>query len=165
MFVVCEKWMETRTDCYIDPGSSLDHSSTSFASWLASLNRGSLRAQSPKSAAGSHFDILSPTASNRPGIWLYYFLMSTCFRLFTPVHLLIDGSTEGQYITIIFGFGIGANILSHEHYEIIAKLLPQSSNYISIIHPRRSSVMQLSSSPISGYFCIISAPTETPAWL
>ena len=30
---------------------------------------------------------------------------------------------------------------------------------------RRSSVMQLSSSPISGYFCIISAPTETPAWL
>ena len=30
---------------------------------------------------------------------------------------------------------------------------------------RRSSVMQLSSSPISGYFCIISAPTETPTWL
>ena len=30
---------------------------------------------------------------------------------------------------------------------------------------RRSSVMQLSSSPISSYFCIISAPTETPAWL
>ena len=25
--------------------------------------------------------------------------------------------------------------------------------------------MQLSSSPILGYFCIISAPTETPAWL
>ena len=25
--------------------------------------------------------------------------------------------------------------------------------------------MQLSSLPISGYFCIISAPTETPAWL
>ena len=30
---------------------------------------------------------------------------------------------------------------------------------------RRSSVMQLSSSPISGYFCIISALTETLAWL
>ena len=30
---------------------------------------------------------------------------------------------------------------------------------------RRSSVMRLSSSPISGYFCIILAPTVTPAWL
>ena len=30
---------------------------------------------------------------------------------------------------------------------------------------RRSSVIQLSSLPISGYFCIISAPTVTPAWL
>ena len=30
---------------------------------------------------------------------------------------------------------------------------------------RRSSVMQLSSLPILGYFCIISAPTETQAWL
>ena len=30
---------------------------------------------------------------------------------------------------------------------------------------RRSSVMQLSSLPISGYSCIILAPIETPAWL
>ena len=30
---------------------------------------------------------------------------------------------------------------------------------------RRSSVMQLSSLPISGYSCIISASTATPAWL
>ena len=30
---------------------------------------------------------------------------------------------------------------------------------------RRSSVMLLSSLPISGYFCIISAPTVTPVWL
>ena len=50
MFVVHEKWVETRTDCYIDPNSSLDHSSISFASWLSLLNRGSLRAQSPQSA-------------------------------------------------------------------------------------------------------------------
>ena len=30
--VVCERWVETRTDCYIDPTSSLDHSCTSSAS-------------------------------------------------------------------------------------------------------------------------------------
>ena len=40
MFVMCEKGVETRTDCYIDPSSSLDHSSTSFESWLWLLNRG-----------------------------------------------------------------------------------------------------------------------------
>ena len=80
MFVVCEKWVETRTDCYIDPSSSLEHSGTSFTSWLGLLNQGSLSAQSPLSAAGSHFGILSPTDSNRPGTWLYYFLTSTCFR-------------------------------------------------------------------------------------
>ena len=45
MFVVCETWVETRTDGYIDPSSSLDHSSASFASWLGLLNWGSLRAQ------------------------------------------------------------------------------------------------------------------------
>ena len=40
--------------------------------------------------------------------------------------------------------------------------------FISIIHPRCIREVfsdALSSSPISGYFCIISAPTVTPAWL
>ena len=56
------------------PKFFLDHSSTSFASWLGLLNRGSLRAQSSLSGAGSHFGIVSPTDSNHPGTWLYYFL-------------------------------------------------------------------------------------------
>ena len=59
-------WLETRTDSY-DPKFFFNHSSTSFSSWLGLLNRGSLRAQSPLSPAGSHFGILSPTNSNRPG--------------------------------------------------------------------------------------------------
>ena len=79
LFVVCESWAGDGTDCYIDPSSS-DHSSTSFSSWLGLLNRGSLRAQRPLSAAGSHFGILSPTDSNRMCTWLYYCLTSTCFR-------------------------------------------------------------------------------------
>ena len=60
------------------------------------LNRGSLRAQSPLSAAV----ILSPTDSNRLVILLFNFqLLPLFFRLFTQVHLLIDGSVECQYIT------------------------------------------------------------------
>ena len=39
--VVCERRVETGTDCYIDPTFSLDHSSTSSASWLWLLNWGS----------------------------------------------------------------------------------------------------------------------------
>ena len=53
------------------PKFFLDHNSTSFASWLGLLNRGSLRAQSPLSAAGSHFGILSRTAW-APGYIIFY---------------------------------------------------------------------------------------------
>ena len=68
------------------------------------LNRGSLRTQSPPSAVGSHFGILSPTYSNCLGhlviLLSHVHLLLLFFRLFTPVHLLIDGSVEGPYITI-----------------------------------------------------------------
>ena len=47
MFVVCEKRVEKRMDSYIDPKLFLDHSRTSFASWLGLLNRGSLKAAKP----------------------------------------------------------------------------------------------------------------------
>ena len=64
MLVVYERWVgDGNRLLHIDPSSS-DHSNTSFASWLGLLNCGSLRDQSPMSAAGSHFGILSPTDSN-----------------------------------------------------------------------------------------------------
>ena len=101
MFVACEKWMETRMDCYIDPSSSLDHSSTSFASWLKLLNRGSLGAQGPLSTAGSHFGILSPTDSNALDTWLYYFLTSTCFHCsFTYLQRCISWVTARLRVNI-----------------------------------------------------------------
>ena len=66
--------LEAGTDCYILTQSSSGHSSTSFSSWLGLLNRGSLRAQSPLSAAGSQFGILSPTDSSClcPGYIIVY---------------------------------------------------------------------------------------------
>ena len=80
------------------PKYFLDHSSTSFASLLGLLNRGSLRAQSWFS--------LRHTFSNwlqLPGDLVILFsnvhLLPLFFRLFTQVHLLIDGSVDGQYIT------------------------------------------------------------------
>ena len=61
--------LETGTDCYILTQSPSDHSSTSSSYWLGLLNRGSLRTQSPLSAAGSQFGILSPTDSNSNWNW------------------------------------------------------------------------------------------------
>ena len=68
--------METGTDCYIDPSSSLDHSSTSFASWLGLLNRGSLRAQ----PSASWFWLWHSYLWRPRAPCLYCFLMPTCFR-------------------------------------------------------------------------------------
>ena len=66
MLVVCERWVGDGGQTAILTPSSFDHSSTSFSSWLGLLNHGSLRAQSPLSAAGSQFGILSPTDPNCP---------------------------------------------------------------------------------------------------
>ena len=52
--VVCERWVETGTDCSIYPTSSPDHSSTFSASWLWLLNRGSLKATALSLHAGPH---------------------------------------------------------------------------------------------------------------
>ena len=73
---------------------------------LAGLhNHGPLRVQCPLSVAGSQFGILSPTDLNRLGqlaILLFNtHLLPLFFCLFTQMHLLIDGSVEGQYKTII----------------------------------------------------------------
>ena len=92
--------------------SSRDHSSTSSSSWLELLNRGSLRAQIPLSAAGSHFGILSPTV-HLVILLFYVHLLPPFFRLFTQAHLLTDGSVESQYIYIYIYISCCA--LCHEH--------------------------------------------------
>ena len=101
--VVCERCVETGTDCYTDPISSPDHSFTSSASWLELLNRGTLRATVISLQAGPHsgFPDSNSTAAST---CLYSFITATCFRfffhIFTRVHLLIDGSVKGQYIIV-----------------------------------------------------------------
>ena len=87
------------------PKFFLAHSSTSFASWLGSLNRGSLRAQSPQSASWfSRWHPVSKWFKPSGHLVILFFnvhLPPLFFRLFTQVYLLIDGSVEGQYITIV----------------------------------------------------------------
>ena len=100
MSVVCEKWVETETDCYNDPSSSLGHSNTFSASWLGCSTEGHWEPKALSLQAGSHSGIPVSPALDATGTCLYLFLMPTCFRLFTQVHLLIDGSVEGQYITL-----------------------------------------------------------------
>ena len=93
----------------LTPSSSRDHSSTSFSSWLGCLTVGHWGPWAFSLQADSHAGILSSTDSNRlcPGyIIVYVHLLPLFFRLFTQVHLLIDGSVEGQSITIGFKHGL-----------------------------------------------------------
>ena len=102
--VVCERWVETGTDCYINPSSSLDHSSTSSTSWLGLLNWGSLRTVALNLQAGLHSGIpVTDLLNGRRHLSIFFHndhLLPLFFRLFTAVYLLIDVSVEGQYISI-----------------------------------------------------------------
>ena len=68
MFVVREKWVETRTDCYIDPSSS-----STIAAFLPQLGWVAQPWVTEGHKAGSHAGILSPTDSNRraPGYIIF----------------------------------------------------------------------------------------------
>ena len=70
--VVCESRMETGTDCYIDPTSSPDHSTTTSASWLGLLNR--VRWGGGHSNMALTLAFLSPTNSTIAGTCLYSFI-------------------------------------------------------------------------------------------
>ena len=101
MFVVCEKWMETRTDCYIDPSSS-----SPIAALLSHLGQPGVT-KGPKPSVWSWFS-LRHLVSNwlKPSRHLVILLFNIhllplFFRLFTLGHLLIDSSVVGQYITIL----------------------------------------------------------------
>ena len=104
---VSGEWRQGRT--IILTQRSSNHSSTSSSSWLGLLNRGSLWAQSPLSAADSQFSILSPTCSNcnwlKPSVsWLYFCLTPTCFCCSSAyLHRCISWLTarsRGQYVTV-----------------------------------------------------------------
>ena len=101
--------LEMGIDCYILTLSSSDYSSTSFAFWLGSSTVGHwgpkalclelvlTQASCPQLAPIPTGTGIDPAVC---GTWLYNCLTSTCFCLFTQVHLLIDGLVEGQYVTI-----------------------------------------------------------------
>ena len=96
-------WRRGQTAILI-PNSS-DHTSNSSSSWLGCSTMGHWGTQGPQSASWFSRWHLVPNwlqlAQTASGTWLYNCLTFTCFRLFTLVHLLVDGSIEGQYVTMI----------------------------------------------------------------
>ena len=105
--------LETGTDSYTFTPSSSDHSSTSSSSWLGLLNRGSLRTARPQSANKFSRRNLVPNwlqlqltqAVCVLVIFLFdIHLLPLFLRLFTQMHLLIDCSVEGQYVTYRYNY-------------------------------------------------------------
>ena len=83
--VICARWVETGTDCYIDTTIAYcvifkNPHSTSSASWLGLLNQGSLRATALSLQAGPHSGLPVPNDSAATGICLYSFITPTCFH-------------------------------------------------------------------------------------
>ena len=72
--IVCGRWVETGTDCYIDPTSSLDHSSTSSASWLGCPTGGHWGPQLSVCKVALTLAFLSPTNSTAAGTCLNSFI-------------------------------------------------------------------------------------------
>ena len=105
MLVVYERWAgDSRTDCYIDPKFFFDHSSTSFSSWLGCSIVGhwgpkSLYLLLGLTSLASCLRLTQAVCALVISLFNVH-LLPLFFRLFTQVHLLIDGSVEGQYITL-----------------------------------------------------------------
>ena len=104
MFFVYEKWVETKTDCYIDPSSS-----STIAALLSHLGLGcsTVGHWGPKALClklvltSASCLQLTRTAGYLVILFSNVHLLPLFFHLFTQVNLLTDGSVEGQYITII----------------------------------------------------------------
>ena len=108
MVVVCERWVEDGDRLLFWPKVLL----VTIAALLPHLGWGcsTMRHRWPQALslqADSHAGILSPTDSNRPRHLVILLsdthLLPLFFRLFALVHLLIDGSVEGEYITLSLG--------------------------------------------------------------
>ena len=107
------RWRRGQTA--ISTQSSSDHSSTSFTSWLGCSTVGHWGPQALSRQADSHAGILSPADSNSNWNWPKSFVApgyliilrppaSAVLCLFTQAYLLIDGSVEGQYITVWWSY-------------------------------------------------------------
>ena len=100
--VVCERWVETGTDCYIDPTSALEHSMLCYLQEAAlhffRILAGIAQPGVLSRQAGSHSALPVPTDSTAVGICLYYFITPSCFyfffRLFSQVHLWLTARSR-----------------------------------------------------------------------
>ena len=132
MFVVCEKWVETRTDCYIDPSLAALLSHLGFGCSTG----GSLMAQSPLSGAGPHFGVLSPTYSNRLGTWLYYCLTSTFFRCSSAVLPLIYNGASLEW-------RLGRGTIYNNHPILIFQNSTCGHFLHARLHPPHTHILQI----------------------
>ena len=125
MLVGCERWVGERDRLLHIDLSSSDHSSSSFSSWLGLLNRGSLRAQIPLSAAVSHFGILSPINSNsnwlKPSVsWLYFYFTPTCSSAY--LHRCISWLTARSKVNMLHQFNCKLSITLDYSFEYLLLL-------------------------------------------
>ena len=94
---------DRRTDCYIDPKFFFEHSSTFSSSWLGCSTVGYWGPKAlclPLALTSASCLQLIQVVCVLVILLFNVHLLPLFFCLFTQVHLLIDGSVEGQYVTV-----------------------------------------------------------------
>ena len=92
--------------------SSFDHSSTSSPSWLGCSTMGHWRPKAlrlPLVLNSASCPQLTQAVCVLVMLLFNIHLLPLFFRLFTQVHLLIDGSIESQYVTMLYNWIIFIN--------------------------------------------------------
>ena len=103
MLVVCERWAGDGDRLLYLHQSSSDHSSSSFSSWLGCSTVGHWGPKAlclPLVLSSASCPHLIQAVCVLIILLFNVHMFPLFFRLFTQVHLLIDGSVEGQYVTV-----------------------------------------------------------------
>ena len=153
MLVVCERWAGDGADSYFDPKFFFDHCSNSSTSWVGCsiVGHWGPKALCLPLALNSASCLRLTQAVCVLVILLFNAQLPLFSRLFTQVHLLIDGTVEGQYITLMLSFC--AAIKTHKTFLLRFQFL----HFIFIISCpiSTSSRLKFPYRCFSFYFCFL----------
>ena len=119
--VMCERWVETGRDCYIDPSSSLYHSSTSSSSCRGCSTEGRWGPQPSICKLVSHSGIPVSLSSRRPTAPVYILSWHPPASAFLPLF----------YTGVYFDWRLGLGSLYNNTQRVSSKIgIPQ----VSLVH-------------------------------
>ena len=123
------RWGQT---VILTQSSSFDHSSTSSSSWLGYSTVGHWGPKAlclPLALTQASFPQLAQAVCVLVILLFNVHLLPLFFRLFTQVHLLIDGSVEGQYVQISLLWSFYSHVILQNCFVLLLSYNPTPGFY------------------------------------